>query len=520
MINKITHALLSTSDKTGIVEFAKALVQSGVTLLTTGGTAELLKRHQIPVIEIAQFINFPEMMGGRVKTLHPLIYGGILARGEIDREELLAQNIPTIGLVVVNLYPFEAVISKENFSEEEAIENIDIGGPSLIRAAAKNYSQTTIAIHHEDFPAILAEIEQNGGTTRETRLALARKAFAHVAYYDAIISHYFATLSPSKEADYFPKTLSLPLSKIEVLRYGENPHQKAAFYRLQNSCQGTISKAVQHSGKALSYNNIADADAALECVKQFKESACVIVKHANPCAVALGDNQLEAYQRAFNADPLSAFGGIIAFNTDLLAATVESILANQFVELIIAPNATQEALNALAKKPNIRVLTTGNFTTATISTIEYKSVNGGMLVQERDNLPTPLEVRVVTKRQPTSNETKDLFFAWQVVRFVKSNAIVLAKEQATLGIGPGQVSRIFSTKIALLKAKENNHSIQGCAMASDAFFPFPDSIDEAAKFGISSIIQPGGSIKDNEIIEAANKYDIAMLFTSRRHFNH
>lgn len=518
MSDKITHALISVSDKEGIVEFAKGLTELDIVILSTGGTASLLKQHQIPVQDISLFTGFPEMMGGRVKTLHPKLYGGILARGEEDKELLAKYQMPVIGLVVVNLYPFEKTISRSDCTLEEAIENIDIGGPTLLRAGAKNFNHTTVVVCQKDYETVLTELRHEGHTSQELRLTLAKKVFAHVANYDIAINHYFSNLGSSD--NHFPEQYQLSLKKKFNLRYGENPHQHAAFYALEDDSHDNISHAIAHSGKPLSYNNIADADTALECVRQFDETACVIVKHVNPCAVSIGNNQLEAYQTAFHADSSSAFGGIIAFNTPLQTTTLEAILSNQFVEVIIAPSLSEGILSIAEQKPNLRILTVQDLLTPSLRTLEFKSVNGGLLVQERDNLPTPVKLEIVTKAQPSNAILEDLLFAWKVVRFIKSNAIVFAKNKSTLGIGPGQMSRIFSTKIASLKAKEANLSLKGAVLASDAFFPFRDSIDEAALLGITAIIQPGGSIRDQEVIAAADEKGIAMAFTHLRHFRH
>lgn len=517
MTTKITHAVLSVSDKEGIVDFASGLAAANITLISTGGTAALLKKHGVPVIDVADYTGFPEMMAGRLKTLHPQLYGGILARSE-DTQILRDHHIPRIGLVVVNLYPFEAMTSKKDCSFESAIENIDIGGPTLLRAAAKNYEQTTAVTSKEDYSAVLTEIQKMGNTTLETRFNLAKKVFFRIAEYDLAISNYFSTVD---QATGFPQIYPLTLSKKYDLRYGENPHQQAAFYSSPAEAdQPNIGNAKQRSGQALSYNNIVDADTALECVKQFSETACVIVKHANPSAVSIASNQLEAYQNAFDADASSAFGGIIAFNTTLEATTAKKILNNQFVELIIAPDVTEAALTAIQQKPKVRLLTVGPLTNSSLVAVDIKSVNGGILIQDRDNLPTPTDIAIVTKTIPTKEQLSDLLFAWKVVRFVKSNAIVFAHNQTTLGIGAGQLSRVMSSKIAGIKAAEANLPLAGAVMASDAFLPFRDGLDEAVALGIKAIIQPGGSIRDSEVIQAADEQDIAMVFTHQRHFKH
>jgi phosphoribosylaminoimidazolecarboxamide formyltransferase / IMP cyclohydrolase len=518
LLPKITHALLSVSDKTGIVEFAAALAQLNITLLSTGGTAKLLTEHGIPVTSVTQFTGFPEMMAGRVKTLHPKIYAGILARPELDQAILTEFNFPEIGLVVVNLYPFAKTVANPNSTPEEAIENIDIGGPTLLRAAAKNYQHTTVIVDPYDYSTVLAQLQTSQQTTHQTRLALATKVFDHTAQYDAAVSRYFHR---NDAQNHLPDTLHLQFQKKLELRYGENPHQRAAFYSDSiNPIEGSISQATQLQGKPLSYNNIADADAALECVRQFNKPACVIVKHANPCAIALDDTQVAAYERAYHMDATSAFGGIIAFNSPLEAATLETILANQFVEVIIAPKITPEALQVGQQKPNVRLLAVGSLAQKPSLNFELRTVNGGLLLQDRDNQPSPPDIIVATQRAPSEDELADLLFAWQAVRSIKSNAIVYAKNGVTLGIGAGQMSRVFSAKIGALKAHEAGVSLQQAVMASDAFFPFRDSIDEAAALGITAIIQPGGSIRDDEVIQAANEHNIAMIFTHIRHFRH
>lgn len=522
MTKQITHALLSVSDKTNILEFAAELSKQNIVLLSTGGTATLLKQHNIPVTDISEFTGFPEIMAGRVKTLHPKIYAGILARSS-DNAILDELQVPRIGLVVVNLYPFEKTIASSHSTLADAIENIDIGGPTLLRAAAKNFNKTTVLVDQNDYEAVLAEIKEAGATTLNTRFRLAQKVFAHVAQYDAAISNYFSSMVELEHQNQepFPNTLTLQFQKKLDLRYGENPHQKAAFYINHQDNQGTsISNAVQHTGKPLSYNNINDADAALECVLQFDQAACVIVKHANPCAVAVAATQLCAYEDAYAADPSSAFGGIIAFNKNLDSETINKIIANQFVEVIIGPEVTPEVLAIAKQKPNLRILTSSQSDQPLRKSFDLKSVSGGLLIQERDNQPSHLDIEIVTDRQPSEHELSDALFAWKVVRFVKSNAIVYAKNNTTLGIGAGQMSRIFSTKIAQEKAADAGFSLQGSILASDAFFPFRDSIDQAAKAGVACIIQPGGSMRDSEVIAAANEHHIAMIFTHQRHFRH
>ncbi len=510
------RALLSVSDKTGIVDFAKGLISLGIEIISTGGTAKLLREHNLAVIDVSKLTDFPEIMNGRVKTLHPKIHGGILARRGIDDQTLAEHAIDTIDIIAVNLYPFKQTISKADCTLDQAIENIDIGGPTMIRSAAKNYQHVTVVVDQDDYSKILHELQQ-GNVSADTRLHLALKAFSHTAEYDAAISNYLTGLD-----QHFSNTHTVQWKKQQDLRYGENPHQKAAFYLNPNSTEAAISTATQLQGKALSYNNIADTDAALECVKTFTtETACVIVKHANPCGVATAEDQLSAYQHAYATDSTSAFGGIIAFNTPLDADTANAIIKQQFVEVIIAPHITQPALDVLKNKPNIRVLACGELPKHIDNTIEYKHVVGGMLIQERDSQPICMEdLHIVSKRQPTAEELQDCLFAWKVVQFVKSNAIVYAKQHQTIGIGAGQMSRVVSSKIAALKAEEAGLPIIGSVMASDAFFPFRDGIDAAAAAGITAVIQPGGSIRDEEIIAAANEAGMAMLFTGIRHFKH
>lgn len=507
------RALLSVSDKTGLVEFAQGLVALGIELLSTGGTAALLREHKIPVRDVSELTEFPEIMDGRVKTLHPKIHGGILARRGIDDAVLSEHAIETIDIVAVNLYPFKTTIAK-GCTLEEAIENIDIGGPSMIRGAAKNYAHVTVVVDPQDYVELLNELHAHGCIPQQTRFKFAAKAFAHTADYDAAISNYLM-------GENFPKTYTKQWIKHQDLRYGENPHQEAAFYYDPEITEASVSMAKQLQGKQLSYNNIADSDAALECVKQFSDiAACVIVKHANPCGVALAKTQLHAYQRAYATDPSSAFGGIIAFNTTLEPETALMILEQQFVEVLIAPSIHPKAAKILASKPNVRVLSTGTWTDCK-KHLESKYVLGGLLLQERDLMPLkPEDLKLVTKRHASVEEIRDCLFAWNVAKFVKSNAIVYAKDQATIGIGAGQMSRVMSSKIAALKAEEVGFNVSGVVMASDAFFPFRDGIDTAAKAGITAVIQPGGSMRDEEVIAAADEAGMAMLFTDIRHFRH
>ncbi|HDR0997635.1 bifunctional phosphoribosylaminoimidazolecarboxamide formyltransferase/IMP cyclohydrolase [Pasteurella multocida] len=527
----IRQALLSVSDKTGIVEFAQALVQRGVKLLSTGGTAKLLADHGLAVTEVSDYTGFPEMMDGRVKTLHPKVHGGILGRRGTDDEVMSQQGIEGIDMVVVNLYPFAATVAKPNCSLEEAVENIDIGGPTMVRSAAKNHQDVAIVVNNSDFNTILAEMDQHQNSlTLETRFDLAIKAFEHTAQYDAMIANYFGQLvkpyfvAEEEDAEakcgQFPRTLNLNFIRKQTMRYGENGHQKAAFYVEQDVKEASVSTAKQLQGKALSYNNIADTDAALECVKSFDEPACVIVKHANPCGVALGADILAAYNRAYQTDPTSAFGGIIAFNRELDATTAQTIIDRQFVEVIIAPTVAEEAKALLKAKKNVRVLECGEWSGAQ-QRLDVKRVNGGLLVQEADlGMVDLADLKVVSKRQPTEQELKDLLFCWKVAKFVKSNAIVYAKDNQTIGIGAGQMSRVYSAKIAGIKAQDEGLDVAGCVMASDAFFPFRDGIDAAAKVGIQCVIHPGGSMRDQEVIDAADEHNMVMVLTGMRHFRH
>lgn len=523
----IRRALLSVSDKTGILEFAKSLHAQGVELLSTGGTARLLADNGVPVIEVSDHTGHPEIMDGRVKTLHPKVHGGILARRGIDELVMEQHNIKPIDLVAVNLYPFEETVAKEGCTLADAIENIDIGGPTMVRSTAKNHKDTTIIVNVQDYARVIEEMNANqGSTTLETRFDLAIAAFEHTAAYDGMIANYFGTKVAAHSKDEchedskFPRTYNTQLVKKQDLRYGENSHQSAAFYIDKNLDEASVASAVQLQGKALSYNNIADTDSALECVKEFNEPACVIVKHANPCGVATGSDLLVAYNRAFQTDPTSAFGGIIAFNGELDAATASAIVERQFVEVIIAPQVSQAARDIIATKANVRLLECGQWNTKTTS-LDYKRVNGGLLLQDRDqSMVSANDVTVVSQRQPTAAEMKDLIFCWKVAKFVKSNAIVYAKNSMTIGVGAGQMSRVYSAKVAGIKATDEGLEVQGSVMASDAFFPFRDGIDAAAAAGVSCIIQPGGSIRDAEIIAAADEHGIAMVLTGMRHFRH
>ncbi|MGB6976925.1 MAG: bifunctional phosphoribosylaminoimidazolecarboxamide formyltransferase/IMP cyclohydrolase [Gammaproteobacteria bacterium] len=518
----IQYALISVSDKTGIGEFTKQLHELGINILASGGTAQHLRELHIPVTEISDYTGFPEILDGRVKTLHPKIHAGILARLDRDEATLQDHQILPIGLVVVNLYPFTQIVSDPECPLATAIANIDIGGPTLLRAAAKNYKYVTPLVNHADYQSVLEELRTHGGsTTLATRFYLAQKVFAHTAQYEAAIANYLTRWQTLQKRNTFPGYYTTQWQKKQDLRYGENPHQTAAFYQDLHPVAASITTATQLQGKELSFNNIADADTALECVKNFAEPACVIVKHANPCGVALGKDLTTAYQRAFSADSISAFGGILAFNQPLTATLAKAIVA-QFVEVIIAPSFALDAQVIFAEKPNIRLLQCGEWVSEMLpAELEYHKVTGGMLLQQRDQaLLSADQLRVVSQRQPTETEWLDLLFAWRVVRFVKSNAIVFAKEKMTVGIGAGQTSRLDSVKIAINKAHERKLSISGAVLASDAFFPFRDGIDLAHTAGITAVIQPGGSLRDREVIQAADEAGLAMVFTGLRHFRH
>jgi len=518
---KIQRALLSVSDKTGLVEFARALATAGVELLSTGGTAKALRDAGLAVIDVSEYTGFPEMLDGRVKTLHPKVHGGILARRDLPEHvaTMATHDMPYIDLVCVNLYPFVATVSKPH-TLDDAIENIDIGGPAMVRSSAKNYRHVAIVTDPADYPALVTEmLAHDGALTDATRFNLAKKAFTHTAQYDGHISNYLTALNDNGERETFGEQLTLQFSRAQTCRYGENPHQAGAFYIEANAPAGTISTARQIQGKELSYNNIADTDAALECVKLFDAApACVIVKHANPCGVAYGANLLEAYNRAYQTDPESAFGGIIAFNGRLDGATAAAIVERQFVEVIIAPEVSPEASAAVAAKKNVRLLECGQWK-GSVAQLDMKRVAGGLLVQDADVLLNA-ELKVVTQRAPTDKEMDDLLFAWRVAKFVKSNAIVYAKDLMTVGVGAGQMSRINSARIAAIKAEHAGLAVPGSVMASDAFFPFRDGIDSAGAAGIKAVIQPGGSMRDDEVIAAANEHGIAMVFTGTRHFRH
>ncbi len=514
-IRRINCALISVSDKSGVVEFAQFLADSDIKILSTGGTARLLTENGIQVTEVSDHTGFPEMMDGRVKTLHPKIHGGILGRRGQDDAVMQDNQIEAIDLVVVNLYPFEQTVAK-GCDFATAIENIDIGGPTLIRAAAKNHNDVTVVVETDDYANVISEIKQHGGTSLTLRRQLAAKVFAHTARYDGAISNY---LNAGENA--LPDVYSAQYKQIMPMRYGENPHQQAAFYRQHQPQSGSLAAAELIQGKALSYNNVADADAAFECVKEFEQPACVIVKHANPCGVAISATIGQAYELAYQTDPTSAFGGIIAFNRELDPVTAQTIIDRQFVEVIIVPTASNEALQVLSEKPNVRVLITGSWAEQSSSSLDYKRVSGGLLVQERDQGEiSAADLKSASQRQPGEQELQDLLFAWKVVKHVKSNAIVYAKNGQTIGIGAGQMSRIYSAKIAAIKAADEGLQVAGSVMASDAFFPFRDGLDAANEVGIKAVIQPGGSMRDEEVIAAADEYDMAMVFTGMRHFRH
>ena len=534
---KVQRALVSVSDKRNLIPFAQGLKALGVEILSTGGTCQQLNDAGIDAVEVSSRTGFPEIMGGRVKTLHPTIHGGLLGRRGTDDDVMTEHGIEPIDLLAVNLYPFEEIISKDDATLADAIENIDIGGPAMIRAASKNHDGVAVVVDPDDYDAIL-EALQSEQMTVEYRRGLATKAYAHTASYDAAITRYLSALD--KESRLKPESTSVkrksrltprpqPLGerilyagdRIEKLRYGENPHQEAAFYSDQLAAPGTLARALKLQGKALSYNNISDSDAALECVKQFSQTACVIVKHANPCGVAVSDNILDAYKKAFKTDPTSAFGGIIAFNRILDSATARAIIDRQFVEVIIAPEIDDDALPVLAEKKNVRVLQCGEWSQSGETTFDFKKVSGGLLVQSSDaGVVTEADLKVVSKKAPDAEQIEDLLFAWKVAKFVKSNAIVFCKNGMTIGVGAGQMSRVYSTKIAAIKAEDEGLTLTDSVMASDAFFPFRDGIDAAAKYGITAIIQPGGSKRDNEVIAAADEHNLAMVFTGMRHFRH
>lgn len=526
----VRRALISVSDKTGVVDFARELAALGVEILSTGGTFKLLRDNGVNAVEVADYTGFPEMMDGRVKTLHPKIHGGILGRRDLDGAVMAEHGIAPIDLVAVNLYPFAATVAKPGCSLPEAIENIDIGGPTMVRSAAKNHKDVAIVVNAGDYGAIVESLK-TGGLTYAQRFDLALKAFEHTAAYDGMIANYLGTIDQQAETlstegrVEFPRTFNSQFLKAQDMRYGENPHQSAAFYVEANPAEASVATARQLQGKELSYNNVADTDAALECVKSFVKPACVIVKHANPCGVAVvPENEggiHKAYDLAWATDSESAFGGIIAFNRELDGETAKAIVERQFVEVIIAPSVSAEARAVVATKANVRLLECGQWPAERVNALDYKRVNGGLLVQSRDTgMITEADLKVVTQRAPSEQEIHDLIFAWKVAKFVKSNAIVYARNRQTVGVGAGQMSRVNSARIAAIKAEHAGLQVQGAVMASDAFFPFRDGIDNAARAGISAVIQPGGSMRDNEVIAAADEAGIAMVFTGMRHFRH
>ena len=522
-MNKIKRALISVSDKSGIIEFAGYLSEAGVEILSTGGTARLLADNGIDVIEVSDYTGFPEMMDGRVKTLHPRIHGGILGRRGTDDQVMEQHDIGPIDLVVINLYPFEETVARPDCDLATAIENIDIGGPTMVRAAAKNHAAVTIVVDSADYPEVIRAMKANAGAIDDAmRYQLAVRAFEHTARYDGLIANYLGSLNNSGKPSAFPATYNLQVGKKLDLRYGENPHQQAAFYVYTHRHEAGIASATQLQGKALSYNNIADTDTALECVKEFgSQPACVIVKHANPCGVATAGTLVDAYDRAYSTDSTSAFGGIIAFNQMLDAETAQAIIDRQFVEVIIAPSVDDQARKVLAGKPNVRLLGCGDWSARPSPALELKQVNGGLLIQDRDiGMVERSGLKVVTARAPSEQEIADMLFSWKVAKFVKSNAIVYGRDGMTIGIGAGQMSRVYSARIAAIKAADAGLEVTGSVMASDAFFPFRDGLDSAAEAGIRAVIQPGGSMRDDEVITAADEHGMAMVFTGMRHFRH
>ena len=522
-MQSVRRALVSVSDKSGIVEFVDGLKEFGVEILSTGGTAKLLADNGITVTEVSDYTGFPEIMDGRVKTLHPKIHGGLLARPTEDTVVMAEHGIKPIDLLVVNLYPFEKTVANPSCDLADAIENIDIGGPTMLRAAAKNHASVGVVVDAGDYARVLEEMLANDGALGDAlRFDLATKVFEHTARYDGAIANYLGSYEGSGRRTKFPRTLTMQLSRLQDMRYGENPHQAAAFYREPDALQVTIASARLVQGKEMSYNNVSDADAALESVKAFPEGpACVIVKHANPCGVAVGSTLTDAYERAFKTAPTSAFGGIIAFNRILDGALAKEIISRQFVEVIIAPDIDASARSALAGKPNVRVLLTGELSGEEPARLDFKRVAGGLLVQDHDvGRVATSELNCVTKRQPTEQELVDLLFAWRVVKYVKSNAIVYCRDQSTIGIGAGQMSRVYSARLAAIKAGDEGLEVVGSVMASDAFFPFRDGIDSAAKGGVMAVVQPGGSVRDEEVIAAADEYGISMVFSGMRHFRH
>ena len=521
-LKTVARALISVSDKTGIVEFAETLTSLGIEILSTGGTFKLLRAEGIAVTEVSDYTGFPEMMDGRVKTLHPRVHGGILGRRGIDDGVMTEHGIKPIDMVVVNLYPFADTVADPNCELATAVENIDIGGPTMLRSAAKNHRDVAVVVNASDYAAVAGELQENRAQLGyQTRYELMVRAFEHTASYDGMIANHFGGRDIENRLSAFANTYNAQYRKAQDMRYGENPHQQAAFYTEANPPQACIATAVQLQGKELSFNNIADTDAALECVKQFQRPACVIVKHANPCGVAVADDIGQAYQLAFETDPESAFGGIVAFNRELDAATAAAICEQQFVEVIVAPSVAAEAVVAVAAKKNVRLLECGMWGQQQPPSLDYKRVNGGLLIQHRDDAMVARDdLKVVSDRVPTEAEIQDMLFAWRVAKMVKSNAIIYAKDGRTIGVGAGQMSRINSARIAAIKAEHAGLSVAGAVMASDAFFPFRDGIDNAASSGVDCVIQPGGSMRDNEVIAAANENGMAMVFTGMRHFRH
>lgn len=521
-LKKVSRALISVSDKNGIVDFARALQELNIELLSTGGTFRLLKENNISVTEVSDYTNFPEMMDGRVKTLHPKVHGGILGRRGVDDKVMEKHSIKPIDMVIVNLYPFASTVSDPTCTLPDAIENIDIGGPTMVRSAAKNHKDVAVLVNNNDYAEVVEELKKNEGQLKyQTRYELMVKAFEHTAGYDGMIANHFGARGTDNTARDFSNTFNMQYFKTQEMRYGENPHQKAAFYTEASPTEASVATAKQLQGKELSFNNIADTDAALECVKQFDEPACVIVKHANPCGVAVAADIGAAYELAFATDPESAFGGIIAFNRELDSKTARAICEKQFVEVIIATTVSADAFAVVAEKKNVRLLACGMWDSQRPNDFDYKRVNGGLLIQDRDNgMVCERDLKVASKRIPTSSEMSDMLFAWKVAKMVKSNAIIYAKNNQTIGVGAGQMSRINSARIAGIKAEHAGLDVVGAVMASDAFFPFRDGIDNAGKAGISCIIQPGGSMRDDEVITAANEHGMAMVFTGMRHFRH
>ena len=512
----VRRALISVSDKRGLVPFVSGLTDLGVEIISTGGTCRALREAGIDVTEVSAKTGFPEIMDGRVKTLHPTIHGGLLGRRGTDEGVMAEHGIEPIDLLAVNLYPFEQTIAREDATIDDAIENIDIGGPAMIRAASKNHDGVAVVVDPDDYESVLESLQKNE-LSLESRRRLAAKAYAHTASYDIAITRY---LSKSLNDNPLGERILHAGKLVQRMRYGENPHQDGAFYIDQQAPKGSLATAEQLQGKALSYNNIADSDAALECVKQFASPACVIVKHANPCGVAVAGNILAAYEKAFQTDPTSAFGGIIAFNRPLDTTTAKAIIDRQFVEVIVAPGIDDDAADVLAEKKNVRVLRTGELIES-VSSFDFKKVSGGLLVQNTDmGRVTADDLKVVTEKAPTPKQIEDMLFAWTVVKYVKSNAIIFCKDHMTIGVGAGQMSRVYSTRIAAIKAADEGLDVKGSVMASDAFFPFRDGIDAAAETGIAAIIQPGGSMRDDEVIQAANEHGLAMVFTGMRHFRH